>query len=70
MMDFADTDLAADFDGQDWEGDWYEQPEDDGWSERDDWDSDVDHDAYVLASAGWGTDEDYGFFGADYDPPF
>lgn len=69
MMDFADTHLAADFDGQDWEGDWYEQPEDDEW-EMSHWDSDVDHDAYVLASGGWGTDEDYGFFGADYEPPF
>lgn len=24
-------------------------------------------DAYALASAGWGTDEDYGFYGDDYD---
>ena len=24
---------------------------------------DQDHDAFVLASAGWGTDEDYGSFG-------
>lgn len=28
--------------------------------------SDVEADADTLASAGWGTDEDYGFFGEDY----
>lgn len=27
------------------------------------WDTDAAHDSYVLASAGWGTDEDYGFGG-------
>ena len=26
---------------------------------------DLSDDAYALASAGWGTDEDYGFFGGD-----
>lgn len=66
MNDWADTHLAADFDGQDWD-----DREDDGWSERDDWDDDVDHDSYVLTSAGWGTDEDYGFFGdGGHEPPF
>lgn len=27
--------------------------------------SDVEADAATLASAGWGTDEDYGYFGDD-----
>lgn len=31
------------------------------------WDSltDVEADAMTLASAGWGTEEDYGYFGED-----
>jgi hypothetical protein len=28
--------------------------------------SDVEADADTLASAGWGTDEDYGYYGEDY----
>jgi hypothetical protein len=34
--------------------------------------TDVEADADTLASAGWGTDEDYGYFGDDFDaePPF
>ena len=34
--------------------------------------SDAEADADTLASAGWGTDEDYGYFGDDFDaePPF
>lgn len=31
------------------------------------WDTDAAHDSYVLASAGWGTDEDYGYYGGGYD---
>ncbi len=43
-----------------------EEEEDD----YDDWDdsdglSDAEADAMTLASAGWGTDEDYGYFGGD-----
>lgn len=34
------------------------------------WDDDWEHDAAVLASAGWGTDEDYGFYPGEIDPPF
>lgn len=29
--------------------------------------SDVEADADTLASAGWGTDEDYGYYGDDFD---
>lgn len=42
-----------------------------GWDEYDDWDEDYDdsmdgdHDS-AMESAGWGTDEDYGYFGEDY----
>lgn len=74
MTDYRNADWDGYEDMSDWEyhmqmQDWADL-EDDGWSERDDWDDDVAHDAYVLSSAGWGTDEDYGFFGADYEPPF
>lgn len=37
-----------------------------GEEEPEDGLSDVEADAMTLASAGWGTDEDYGFFGEDY----
>jgi hypothetical protein len=49
--------------------------EDEGFDEEDeenDWDDsyddsmDGDHES-ALASAGWGTDEDYGYFGEDLD---
>jgi Zn-finger nucleic acid-binding protein len=39
------------------------------WNESDeigDGMTDVEADADALASAGWGTDEDYGDFGGDY----
>ena len=32
----------------------------------DDWSDESWMDADALASAGWGTDEDYGFYGEDY----
>lgn len=40
------------------------EEEDDSWSD-DDGLSDVEADSMTLASAGWGTDEDYGYFGED-----
>lgn len=39
--------------------------EPDEWSD-DDGLTDVEADAMTLASAGWGTDEDYGYFGDDF----
>lgn len=42
-----------------------EWAEDDCEDERDQFNSDLEADADVLASAGYGTDEDYGFFGED-----
>ena len=34
--------------------------------DQDDWDmTDVEADADTLASAGWGTDEDYGYYGGE-----
>lgn len=44
-------------------GEWEEDCECE--SESDYRDDDSEHDAEVLASAGWGTDEDYGYFGGD-----
>lgn len=41
-------------------GAYYDDPEDEGFQM-----SDVEADADTLASAGWGTDEDYGYFGED-----
>jgi hypothetical protein len=41
----------------------------DGWRESQDTEdnlSDVEADAMTLASAGWGTDEDYGYAGDEY----
>ena len=43
----------------------------DGWGDEDvEWEdsySDVEADADTLASAGYGTDEDYGYYGDDSD---
>jgi len=39
--------------------------EDDEEPDEDDNLTDAEADAMTLASAGWGTDEDYGFFGGD-----
>jgi len=49
------TDAWADF------GDYAEDTWNDGGYEMDD----VEADADTLRSAGWGTDEDYGYFGAE-----
>jgi hypothetical protein len=49
----------------------YDREDDDGWDgfthESDDIDEsmDGDHDS-AMESAGWGTDEDYGYYGEDY----
>jgi predicted nucleic acid-binding Zn-ribbon protein len=37
----------------------------DGDDEQDQFNSDAEADADVLRSAGWGTDEDYGYYGDD-----
>ena len=51
----SDADVWADY------GDHAE----DVWSDED-WDmTDVEADADTLASAGWGTDEDYGYYGGE-----
>jgi len=40
---------------------------DQGWDEaKEDNYTDVEADADTLASCGWGTDEDYGYYGEDY----
>ena len=39
----------------------------DCYDEPDDGMTDVEADADALASAGWGTDEDYGYYGDDTD---
>ncbi len=53
--------------------DWDDDNHTDDNLPDDDWDVDDDHltdaeaDADALASCGWGTDEDYGFYGGDDD---
>jgi hypothetical protein len=37
------------------------------YAEAEDFLSDAEADSMTLASAGWGTDEDYGSFGSDFD---
>jgi hypothetical protein len=44
----------------------YEVVMDAGDGEFDPFNSDAEADADVLASAGWGTDEDYGYYGDDF----
>ena len=46
-----------------WEGE--SEADDDGWDGFPDESMDGDHES-GLASAGWGTDEDYGYYGEDY----
>ena len=43
----------------------FEMEPEDCYEEPDDGMTDVEADADALASAGWGTDEDYGFYGDD-----
>lgn len=61
-----------------WYGEHFE-PTDQDWADHEEamWNdedglTDAEADAMTLASAGYGTDEDYGFFGGDFDaePPF
>lgn len=53
------------FPEQDQPEDMNEYPEEDYNEERDQFRDDVEADADALASAGFGTDEDYGYFGGD-----
>lgn len=69
MNDDADVD-ETEYETYD-EYDGFDEDEDDGWNEYDSWDEDYDdsmdgdHDS-AMESAGWGTDEDYGYYGEDY----
>lgn len=47
----------AEMDGH---SDYSDGEEDDGWT-------DVEADADTLRNVGWGTDEDYGYYGGEYD---
>ena len=68
MCNFA-ADLTSVSDADEWAdyGDHAEAM----WSDaEDEWDmTDVEADADTFASIGWGTDEDYGYYG-DEEPPF
>ena len=47
------------------DGDGDYDPDYDIWDEEYDDSMDGDHDS-AMESAGWGTDEDYGYYGEDY----
>jgi hypothetical protein len=67
--------MMYDEDGQEWMVDyseaydaWEDESELDGDELIDSWEDDSmdgDHDS-AMESAGWGTDEDYGFYGEDF----
>lgn len=42
------------------------QPSEDGCDEHDQFRDDVEADADTLRSVGWGTDEEYGYYGDEY----
>lgn len=46
-----------------WDDYWAEDGEDDSEGEEEDSLDDSWYDSDTLASAGWGTDEDYGYYG-------
>lgn len=63
-----------------WYADHTDEPTDQDWADHEEamWNdedglTDAEADAMTLASAGYGTDEDYGYFGddlMDLEPPF
>ena len=59
-IDDANYDDHDDFYGE--SADYSDYNDDDDYDES----MDGDHDS-AMESAGWGTDEDYGYFGGDYD---
>lgn len=70
--DYCDTDPLdgtddlepCDEESREW--DVYEDFDEDEWDDSDGL-TDAEADAMTLASAGWGTDEDYGFEGSNWD---
>lgn len=65
-MDDFENDLCFDCDDDCSEFD--DEPDfDDNDEPRDQFRDDVEADADVLASAGWGCDEDYGYYGGHED---
>ena len=59
----ASQQASMEQDPDDWDDDDYDEDDDD---EDDPCDMDGDHDT-AMTSIGWGTDEDYGCFGASDD---
>jgi len=46
---------------------WDVEIEDEDWNDDEDWDDEMDGDwDSGMSSAGWGTDEDYGYYGEDF----
>ena len=74
MFEHIDVPQELDFDDDDYveidEGDYEADPYQGAFIEEEDYDEpyygdNFLDDAEALASAGWGTDEDYGYFGGD-----
>jgi len=64
---YEDDDMMIENENYDDYNDFYGNEEDaanDSWADHYDDSMDGDHES-GLASAGWGTDEDYGFYGDD-----
>ena len=59
MMEDGNYDDYNDFYGE------YDEDTDEAWADDYDDSMDGDHES-GLSSAGWGTDEDYGYYGEDY----
>ena len=71
FYDDADQKMERNWDdvsADDLEDNWDEDDEEaeDDWDDSIDDSMDGDHES-ALASAGWGTDEDYGYYGEDVD---
>ena len=72
LYDYEDFDMDRDTNYDDYEDFYEDDMENSGeidWENGDDsYDDSMDGDhESALASAGWGTDEDYGYFGEDVD---
>jgi len=70
MSNYDNMDEWQTMDESDYYRDWEdvaneEFPETDSFTGYEDNMSDVEADADTLASCGWGTDEDYGYYGED-----
>lgn len=62
---FEDDEMNPNYDDYNDFNEMVEDGADDFWYDDGDESMDGDHDS-AMESAGWGTDEDYGYYGEDY----